>query len=252
MANILVIEDDKIQRDNLVKMLGEIEGRHNIYEAGSGEDALRLAEAYKIDLFFIDVNLPDITGIEFAAKIREVEIYRLTWMIFITTSIEYMLHAFKGVHCYDYILKPYDKEAVKKTAIELLKDYDRSKGAKLERKSISLDIKGILVKVYVDEIIFIEVFVRTCAVHTIRGIYKVTNLTLKRIMEMLDHTKLIQSHKSYLVNPDYIRRVDKSGSSWVIHFDGSDGLAYIGDKYRKQIMNNIEQSKIYESEELNI
>lgn len=249
MANILVIEDDPVQRKNLVKMLEEIEENHTVLEAGCGLEAISVAKNNKIDLFYIDINLPDITGLSFAEKIRKSKEYKLTWIVFITTNIEYMLQAFKGVHCYDYILKPYNKKMVQDMTRNLLNGlYSGKRYSDKDRKSITLDIKGIIAKVYVDEILFIEVFIRTCTVHTLMGNYKVNNLSLKKVMEMLEGTNLVQSHKSYVVNPDYMREIDKSGSSWKIKFDGSDDIAYIGDKYKKQILSYIDKYDIRETE----
>ncbi|TDT58380.1 LytR/AlgR family response regulator transcription factor [Fonticella tunisiensis] len=183
MANILVVEDDKVQRCNLVKMLLELGENFNILEAACANDAMKISRNNKIDLFYIDVNLPDFSGVDLAYEIRKLPQYGLSWIVFITTFADYMIDAFKKIHCYDYIIKLYDKKLVKEMTIKLTRNtVNRESIPKKERDYITLDIKGIFIKVYLDEIIFVEVFIRECTFHTINGKYKVNNLSLKKIM----------------------------------------------------------------------
>ena len=103
MINILIAEDNSIQRKNLIKM---------IYEAESKEEALKILQEVYIDFFYIDISLKNSSGLDLALELRKIEKYKFNWIIFTTTHIQYMIKAFKEVHCYDYILKPYDKDEV--------------------------------------------------------------------------------------------------------------------------------------------
>lgn len=66
-----------------------------------------------IDLFFIDINLPDGSGIELAKAIRSRSRYELKGIVFLTTEAYQVVTAFKTTHCYDYLIKPYDEEDIK-------------------------------------------------------------------------------------------------------------------------------------------
>ncbi|WP_242824766.1 LytR/AlgR family response regulator transcription factor [Clostridium botulinum] len=110
MKNVLIIEDDNYQRKNLKNMLLEIEEDFNIYEAEDKLDALEICNKVLIDLFYVDVSLQNSSGIDLCKDIRKIKKYKFSWIVFITTHVQYMITAFKEIHCYDYILKPYEKK----------------------------------------------------------------------------------------------------------------------------------------------
>ena len=66
------------------------------------------------DLLLIDLNLPDGSGIDFAKYLRELPEYKLTGIVVITTNSYNILQTFKEIHCYDFLVKPYKNEEVKK------------------------------------------------------------------------------------------------------------------------------------------
>ncbi|MPN36597.1 Transcriptional regulatory protein BtsR [bioreactor metagenome] len=118
MKNILIIEDDERQRINLKKIISENDVV--IYEAQDKDEALDICNKVCIDIFLVDIVLKSSSGLDFALEIRKINKYELSWIIFITTHREYLTEAFKQVHCYDYIIKPYDKEEILSTIRKLI------------------------------------------------------------------------------------------------------------------------------------
>ena len=110
--NILIAEDDIIQRENLKKIIQGIDKNFIIYEAEDKNEAFKISCENTIDIFFIDIGLKNSSGLDLAMKIRKLDKYEFSWIIFLTTHLQYIIQAFKNVHCYDYILKPYDKEEI--------------------------------------------------------------------------------------------------------------------------------------------
>lgn len=238
MFNILIVEDDNRQRNNLAKMIREINCMYVVIEASNIKEANQHIMNHDIDLFYIDISLGNESGLDLAFEIRKNHKHRLTWIIFITTHVKYMLEAFKEVHCYNYILKPYDKEIVKELTLTLtqksiLKPEDTTK-----KKTVIFDIEeGISIKIYTNEIIFVEVFIRTCYVHTRAGKYTIKNLSLKKIVEIINDEDFMRCHRAYIVNTKYIKEIRKSINSWKIYFDGYNETALLGDKFKKDILN---------------
>ncbi len=241
MANILIVEDDKAQRENLKTMIQEMGQALCVLEAQNAHEAFEISTANTIDLFYLDVHLPDVSGLELARKIREVPYYNFTWIIFITSHIKYMLEAFKEIHCYDYILKPIEKDAMQNITMKLLTNNKPDIEEKTERKHIFIEISGVMVKIFADEIVFVEVYRKTCVLHTIKGKYEVKNLSLKKILSTTPKGSLVQSHKSYAINIGLIQEINKKLSCWEIIFKNYEEKALIGDKYKDNVMNICKQ-----------
>ncbi len=244
--NVLIAEDDKIQRTSLKKTLQQIDSHINIYESEEKEEALKIISNTDIDIFYIDISLRNSSGLDFAIELRKVPKYEFSFIVFLTTHIEYITQAFKRVHCYDYLLKPYEvadvvnmtkrfilhKRNINNISIDIPKD----------KKYVVFEIrKGVNVKVYIDEIIFIEVSLRICMVHTINGIYKVNRLALENIIKLIDCTNIIQCHKSFAVNINHIRKIENVDSKLSeIYFENYDKKAFLGYKFKNIIIEKFQ------------
>lgn len=237
MFHILVVEDDRFQIDCIVKMLHSIGVAIHVYTADSKEKGLLIAKRHKIDLFFIDVELKGSSGIDLAKELRKLPDYRLKWIIFITTHVQYMLQAFKETHCFDYILKPFSKDQlIEITKLIMEGEHKKSQQSVSERRYVVFDCKGIFLKVFVDEIIFIEVNLRTSTIYTRKKEYVIPKLPLKKALEVINDPHIIQSHKAYAVNVRYISEIRKlSPTCYNAYFDQYNKNALIGSKFLRSV-----------------
>ncbi|WPC40191.1 LytTR family DNA-binding domain-containing protein [Clostridium sp. JS66] len=252
MYNILILEDDHIQLKTLSKIIKQLGDMYQVYEATNTTEAFKIAQQNAIDLFYVDINLKNESGLKFALEIRKIKRYRLNWIIFVTIYKEYMLSAFKKIHCYDYIVKPYNKKKIQRMT-ELLMSDGRAQVAATEisEKFIIVPIKNIEVKIFVNEIIFVEVFIRTSIIHTINGSFTIDYLSLKKLNLMINDKNILQSHRAYLVNIKYISKIEKTNNktSYKIYFYNTDKTALLGNNYKKCIMerfNNVVGEEINE------
>uniref|UniRef100_UPI002612A906 LytR/AlgR family response regulator transcription factor n=1 Tax=Clostridium sp. TaxID=1506 RepID=UPI002612A906 len=165
--NVLIVEDDLLQRKSLKKMLQQIDKGINIYESFDKDKALEITSLYSIDVFFVDICLSSSSGVDFAIEIRKIPKYEFSFIIFLTTHAEYLIKAFKEVHCYDYILKPYNMADVVNMTKHFKSHIEKENAKNKVKKYIVIEVKrGVNVKIYVDETIFIEVYLRKCMIHT--------------------------------------------------------------------------------------
>jgi two-component system LytT family response regulator len=222
-------------------MLQELGNEYQIIDSPSLYHAVDLLRTNIFDLFYIDIQLNNENGLKLAKHIRKIPGYELTWIVFVTSHVEYMLEAFKEIHCYDYILKPYEKSAIHNMTRKLLVSNSKGITGKEGRKFIAVDIDDIMVRIFVDEIIFIEVFGKHCVIHTIRGVYNVKNLPLIKILDMISADTLIQSHRSYAVNLHYLQSINKNRPCWEISFINYRENALVGGKYKESIMEACEK-----------
>lgn len=240
-----------MQRSILKKIILSANESIKIYEADSENSALDVIKNNDINMFLIDISLKESSGLDLAVKIRNIPKYEFRQIIFLTTHMEYIVQAFKETHCYDYILKPYDKEKVQ-AMINKLVDNDinnltnKEEETKEEKKEVIINIKnGIYVGVKVDDIVFIEVIGKNCEVNTINGMYIASNMSLKKMLKLIDCDYIIQSHRAFVVNKNYILEIEKIDVKLsTIHFKDYTKTALLGYKFKDSVMSEFKKGKV--------
>lgn len=101
---VLLVDDHQLVRDGLHSRLGETEGIVVVGEAGSGQEALALAAALQPDLVLLDIGLPDISGLEVAARLAEVAPAARALMLSMYDNREYVVSALRA-GARGYVLK---------------------------------------------------------------------------------------------------------------------------------------------------
>jgi len=102
----LVVDDEPLARDRLLKLLRAEPEMEVLGEAANGRDAVTLIRQTKPDLIFLDVQMPELDGFGVLAELTEEE---RPAVVFVTAFDKFALKAF-DVHALDYLLKPFDKE----------------------------------------------------------------------------------------------------------------------------------------------
>lgn len=249
MYSIIVVEDDTIQRDLLKKMVESAYEFVNIYEADSEITALDIIKNNDINMFLIDINLRESSGLDLAMKIRNIVKYEFRQIIFLTTHVEYITQAFKQTHCYDYILKPYDKKEVQAVLNKLIlnetnnlnKDNDTDK----DREIVINQKNSIYVGIKIDDILFIEVTGKNCEVNTINGMYIANNMSLKKIIKLIDCEYIIQSHRAFAINKNYICKIERLDARLsIVYFNKCSKTALLGYKFKNNIIFQFEKDKV--------
>lgn len=211
MANLLQVkvimaDDESGVMLLLCSILSKLEGALVIGTAESANDAITLVKEQSPDLAFLDIELPDMKGIELAEKLREIK--PDIAIVFITAHQEYSLDAFK-LYAVDYILKPIDQERVKSTfqriyqILEMSRKSNTSSYSQTPKISINVGDERVFVKL--DEIFYIEKTGRHTLICCANGKFK-TRETLQELEQHLG-LKFFRSHKSYIINTDHIERI---------------------------------------------
>lgn len=169
------------------------------------EDAVYGAEFLKnntVDLLFIDINMPDITGIDL---VRSLEVKPI---IIFTTA--YKKFAFEGyeLEALDYLLKPIDFKRFSKTVYKAIDYYQY----KLKPKSASSDsiyvyVEYKLLRVVLDDVVYLESFGDYVMIHQINEKPVSTLMSLKKVMAKLPEAHFKRIHRSYIVALKQIKSV---------------------------------------------
>ncbi|VAW27127.1 Two-component transcriptional response regulator, LuxR family [hydrothermal vent metagenome] len=110
----LVIDDERLARKELIKLLDEFAIMNVVGEAANADEAIELIEKHNPDILFLDIQMPDKTGFELLEMLDTVP-----QVIFTTAYDEYALKAFE-VNALDYLLKPIDPNRLKESVDKLV------------------------------------------------------------------------------------------------------------------------------------
>lgn len=221
----------------LCSILSKLEGALVIGTAENANDAITLIKEHNPDLAFLDIELPDMKGIDLAEKLRDIKPDMA--IVFITAHQEYSLDAFK-LYASDYILKPIDEERVKSTfqriykMLEISKNSNTSSYTKPSRISINLGDERIFIKL--NEIFYIERSGRHTLISCTNGKFK-TRQTLQELEKHLGKM-FFRSHKSFIINTDRIEKIVSfpNSSYYEVKFNNCEDKALLSRDRMSELM----------------
>lgn len=224
MANILVCEDEKNTLAMICKLLKGNSLVEEIFPASCGNEAVEIMKKQSPHILLLDIDLPDIDGIEVAKIANTFD--SDTSIVFITGYPDYAHESFI-VHPYDYILKPIDIERFNQTINNLIVKRESSMlDNKLKTAEIfPVRIKNKILFLNIKDIIFIEKNGKDTTIHTRKGPF-MCNENLKDIESELN-SHFYRTHKSYIVNIGMVECIESLGDSYEISFYGYDKKAYM-------------------------
>ena len=194
------------------------------------------------DLIFVDINMPDMTGVEFVQSLDVP-----TMAIFTTAYAEYAIEGFK-LSAIDYLLKPFGLKDITRASEKALSLYELlqlQKNAQIEQDieelateveedksviSVHADRKTHIVKLA--NIIYLESAGEYVRLHLTDGTTLVTLFRLKNMESTLQSSQFMRVHRSYIVNLSHIVGYTKGRI-----FLSSEDYIPIGENYKEQVTN---------------
>ncbi|MBO5031464.1 response regulator [bacterium] len=210
--NILIIEDEEHSRNALVKVALTCAEDCNVLDTDNVAEAYQYALEQDIDLFLIDIILDknkvhDVSGMIFAERIRQVDRYKYTPIIFITSLVDQGLNALHNIHCYNYIEKPFDIKKVKENIIDAL---GAPNGADREIAFFTFHKDGILFHIPIEKIMYYETHGRKSYVHLEEEIIEIPYKSCKAIQCELPRKYFLKCNGYTIVNKNYLNMSDKA------------------------------------------
>ena len=110
-----------------------------------------------------------------------------------------------------------------------------------EGKYSFIDIdSNISIKLYHNDIIYIEYIEKSCNIHTVSGMYNVKRTSLVKLLKGLNDDEIIQTHRSFAVNIKYITEIEKTYEKvWSIKMRGSENMVLLSYTYRQAFLRRI-------------
>ncbi len=196
-------------------------------------EALLFIRNNNVDLLFLDIQMPEITGIQLSKIVSN-----NVQTIFTTAYPKFALESY-DVAAIDYLLKPIEFGRFYKAVSKLLPLETANETTVSADNYIFLktDGKNKFVKVFLEEILFIEGLKNYVSVQ-LKDEQIITNNTLKHLRQNLMQSHFIQIHKSYIISLKHIDRIDND-VVWI-----KEKELPIGNTYRKLFFEKISENKL--------
>lgn len=234
MVRIFVLEDDKQSRVALKEMLCYIAEDIKVDTAASLSEArLLLQGGHPYELFLLDVNLEkedptDASGLLFAKDIRGIAQYEFTPLVMITSVATLEVEAYRRVHCYQYILKPYDEKELQDVVGKVLSHVRAT-----EKPFIIVKKNGINYKILCQEIVFCRAIPRGVCLCLRQEQMDIFYLSVRQLLEKLPKCDFFQCHRMFVVNKNYVKFYDLVNQ--MIEVEGYQEKIDIGVTYKAEI-----------------
>ncbi len=234
MARILILEDETESRKALEKMVRDISADITVDAAADLASArLLLGSAVSFDLFLLDVNLKpekpgDLSGICFAEEIRRKRQYEFTPLVMVTSVSGMEMEAYRKLHCYQYVVKPYVKEDVEEVVKKVLFHLHAD-----NRPFIMVKKNGINYKIFCDEIMFCRAIPRGVCFYLKEEQIEVPYLSIHKLLEKLPKEMFFQCHRTFVVNRNAVKYYDLVNQ--VIQVEGSSEWIDIGVTFKPEV-----------------
>ena len=200
----LIVDDNTMARMALKQLVSQLPELELVKESSNASEALNALNSIQIDLLLLDIEMPEMTGLELTRKMGN----KRPLIIFTTSKSDYAVEAFE-LNVVDYLVKPIAlprfKQAVEKASEALESNKEEVKVE--EQGFVFVKDNGVLKRISIDDILFLEAMGDYVKVHTAQK-FHVVHATLKSIEEKLPLSKFIRVHRSYIVainKIDYIQ-----------------------------------------------
>jgi DNA-binding LytR/AlgR family response regulator len=246
MLNVLIVDDEPLALDVLETYLAQMPELRLVRRCSNALEANDALQHEPVDLMFLDIQMPQLTGIDFVKTLTNPPM-----VVFTTAYPNYAIQGF-DVNALDYLLKPISLERFMKAvnkAIEHAELQHRDNNAPLPVVAPANDALDFffvkadkkLIKVNFDDIIFIEGLKDYVIIRLLTG-RVITLQTMKSLEDRLPQNRFRRIHRSYIVSMDKITAIE--GNMIEVLEKNVPKLLPIGKNYRDELLDLIERNRL--------
>ncbi len=233
--NCLAIDDEPLA----LKQIGSYIERTPFFDlvslCTSAVEAMKYLADDKIDLMFVDINMPDLSGMEFVQSLG-----KKPQVVFTTAYSEYAIQGFQ-VDALDYLLKPISYAVFLKSANKA-KAWFELKYRPLDNQQPSQDYLFVksdykLIRIMLSDISYIESSNEYITIHLVNEKPVTTLMRLKSMEEQLPEKLFMRIHRSFIVNLEKVKVIERNR----IVFDAKTYIP-IGDQYKEKFQKFVDKS----------
>lgn len=214
MIKCVIVDDEPSAVDILKIYVDKISYLDVVLATTDAIEALTYLQTNPTDLIFLDINMPDISGLDFARLAKG-----KAKIIFTTAYSEFALESYK-YDALDYLMKPVSFDEFLMASQKMLtivnaqsKNGDRETSIEAKEETndyiyVKTEHKGKLIKILFSDILYVESLKNYISIYTTDKEQTITLLTMKEMEERLPSNTFFRSHKSFIVSLDKIKALD--------------------------------------------
>jgi len=231
MKKALIIDDERLARSELKKLLADHPEIVIVGEAVNAKDGLEKIETLHPDLLFLDIQMPKITGIDFLKNLSNPPL-----VIFTTAFPEYAIEGYE-LNVMDYLLKPISFERFFKSVLKVQAYLSLRLRHEVTQVENYFFIKSNqkIEKVLIEDILYVEALSNYVILYT-KNKKHIVYMSFKGMESQLPEGLFIKIHKSYIVAVNAIQTIDNNEVILADH------ILPISKSYRTQVMQRIERN----------
>lgn len=247
MINAIIVDDEPLAQDVLETYIKKFPELHLVKKCSNALEANEVLKSEEIDLMFLDIQMPQLTGIDFLKTLAKPPL-----VIFTTAYPNYALEGFE-LNALDYLLKPISLDrfikAVNKALeqVELLKKERPSTSGKATTEAdeevdyIFVKADKKLVKVNYQDILYIE-GLKDYVIIRMENQRVITLQTMKSLEDKLPPTRFKRIHRSYIININKINAI--VGNMVEVMEKNIPKHLPIGKNYRDELNDLIDKNRL--------
>jgi DNA-binding LytR/AlgR family response regulator len=248
MLNVLIVDDEPLALDVLETYISQMPELNLVKRCSNALEANEALKQHSIQLMFLDIQMPQLTGIDFVKTLTNPPM-----IVFTTAYPNYAIQGF-DLNALDYLLKPISLERFMKAvnkAVEHAEMNDREHSSHSVTPAASpsnedLDFFFVkadkkLVKVNFDDIIYIE-GLKDYVIIRLQGTRVITLQTMKSLEDRLPQSRFMRVHRSFIVSMDKIVAIE--GNMIEVMEKEKPKMLPIGKNYRDELLEVIERNKL--------
>src|SRR5678815_3548681 len=200
MINCIIIDDEPLARKGLREYISDVDFLHLAGEYDNPLKATEVISKGEVQLLFLDIQMPKITGLDFMKTLQ-----KPIPVIFTTAFPQFALDGFE-LNALDYLVKPISFDRFLKAALKAKEYYEVRQNNEADKSPVAeagdyffIKADNRLVQVSISDILIIEPLNNYVYMHT-REKKLITYLTFKSVEEYLPSTQFIKVHKSFIVS----------------------------------------------------
>ncbi len=208
MLNCVLIDDEQLA---LAKLSAYVEKTNGLILAGAFEnpmEAFDLLEHSEVDVLFVDIQMPDINGVDFVKSLSKVP-----RIIFTTAHREFAADAFR-LNATDYLLKPYSYalflEAISKLPPQMESHHLHEDELRIQNDFMFVRSDYKTRRINFDEILYIEGMREYVRIHLTDKKRIMTLMSISKLAEFLPNNAFLRVHRSYIVNLKQVKLVERN------------------------------------------
>lgn len=232
MINCVAIDDEPLALDIVCDFAGRVPFLKLKERFTSAFKAIDYLQKEEVDLIFLDIQMPDITGIEFLNAIEHKPL-----VIFTTAYSEYAVEGF-NLRAVDYLLKPFLFERFMQAVMRVKELIDTRKNGTNNPDYFFVKANYQLEKINFNDIIFIEGLKDYLKICKQDGTKVIAHKSMKTILEELPPNKFMRVHRSFIISLDKIDALGKN------HVTIGKNKIPISDFYHEDFSKFLEQNNI--------